>query len=145
MGRIVPAQGNRKLMEVYVLHCCNVKDVVSSVACEKVLMAFLLKPSILSTREAVGATRQAKLSTMVPEAWHYDVPFPRCQKLQTDRHTRNTAIYIIDIRTHDLSDIQMPDERLINALLKYERNAGIIFDTIKIILTVVQSHCFSGV
>ena len=42
----------------------NVKGVVSRATCEKVLKAFLLKPGVLSTREAVGATHQAKLSTM---------------------------------------------------------------------------------
>ena len=45
MGRIVPAQGNWKLMEVYVW---------SLVFCR---------------------TRQAKLSILVKEAWCYDVPF----------------------------------------------------------------------
>ena len=37
------------------------KGVVSRVTSEKVLEAFLLEPRVVSTREAVGATRQANV------------------------------------------------------------------------------------
>ena len=77
------------------------KGVVSRVTSEKVLKAFSLKGRVLSTRDAVGATLQTKLSTFVKAACRYDVPFPRTQKLQTHTHAhthkRNTYIIIIDI------------------------------------------------
>ena len=73
------------------------KDVVSRVTGEKVLKAFLLKPHVVSTREAVVATRQAKLFMLVKSSMELRPPIP--EKLEiTDRHTqtRNTAINIID-------------------------------------------------
>ena len=63
------------------------KGVVSRVTSEKVQKAFLLEPRVVSTREAVVATRQAKLSTSVKAAWRYDLSFPRSWKLQTHGHT----------------------------------------------------------
>ena len=63
------------------------KGVISRVNGEKVLKAFLLEPRVVSTREAAGATRQAKLSMLVKAAWRYDLPFPRSWKLQTHAHT----------------------------------------------------------
>ena len=53
------------------------KGVVSRVTSEKVLKAFLLEPRVVSTREVVVATRQAKLSMFVLAAWRYDLLFPR--------------------------------------------------------------------
>ena len=49
--------------------------------------AFPLEPHTISTQEAVGATHQVKLSTLVEEAWCYNILFPRSQMLQTDRQT----------------------------------------------------------
>ena len=62
------------------------KGVVSQVANEKVIKAFSIKSCMLSTRDAVSATRQAKLSTLVKAAWRYNVPFLRTQKLHTHTH-----------------------------------------------------------
>ena len=75
------------------------KDVVSHVTCEKVLKALSLEACIATTQEAVGTTRQVKLFTVVKVAWCYDIPLPRTQKLQTDRHTQNKCINIIEIIT----------------------------------------------
>ena len=63
--------------------------VVSHITSKKVLKVFSLEARIVSTLDAVGATRQMKLSTLVKEGWSYDILFPRTQKLQThtDRHT----------------------------------------------------------
>ena len=58
----VPVEGEKAQPLSDRLHRCNVKGVVSRVTCEKVLNAFLLEPSVLSTREAVGATRQVSSS-----------------------------------------------------------------------------------
>ena len=57
---------------------------------------FFLKPRVVLTQKPVGATFQEKLSILVKAVWHYDVPFPTSQKLQTHRHTRNRAINVID-------------------------------------------------
>ena len=74
---------------------------VSRVTCEKVLKAFSLEPRVMSTQKPVIATRQEKLFTLVKAAWRYDIPFPRSRGItntQTDTHTQNTAINIIDTR-----------------------------------------------
>ena len=78
-----------------VLHRCNVKGVVSHITSEKVLKAFFLEGRVLSTRNAVDATRQTKLSTLLKAAWRYDVPFPRTHAdithTQTHAHTHTRA------------------------------------------------------
>ena len=67
------------------------------------VVSFPLEPRIVSTREAVGATRQAKFFMLVKEAWRYDVPFPRSHKIHTGAHThththtQKTSNDIIDI------------------------------------------------
>ena len=53
----------------------------------KSFKAFSVEPSLISTRKTVSATCQVQLSMLVKEALHYDIPFPRYQNLQTDRHT----------------------------------------------------------
>ena len=48
----------------------------------KTSKGFSLQPRIVSTREAVGSTHQAKLNLHVGEkVWSY-IPFPRSQMLQ---------------------------------------------------------------
>ena len=63
------------------------KDVVSLVTCENVLQPFFLEPPFIASPEAVSAAYQVKLSTLVKAAWHYNILFPRSQKLQTHRQT----------------------------------------------------------
>ena len=51
-------------------------------------------------QKPVSATRQEKLSTLVKEAWRYDIRFPRSRQLKTHtdrhRHSIRVLIYIID-------------------------------------------------
>ena len=79
------------------MHHCNLKGVVSRITCEKALKAFFPEPCVMLTQKLAGATHQEKLSILVKAAWRYNVLFPRPRKLQTHRHTRNSAINIIDI------------------------------------------------
>ena len=64
----------------------------------KVLKAFILKPHVLSTREAVVASCQVKLSTLVKAVWCYDVLFLRSNKLQTQGHTHMEYKYWENMR-----------------------------------------------
>ena len=69
--------------------------VVSRVISERVIKAFFLEAHVVPSRDTVGATRQAKLSTSVKAAWGYDVPIPERSEItatQTDRHTESVLL-----------------------------------------------------
>ena len=76
------------------------KGVVSLVTCEKILKDFSLQSRVVSTREAVRATRQAKLSTYCVDekgaALHHLIPeISEITNRQT--HTETTHFNIIDM------------------------------------------------
>ena len=116
----------------------EVKCVVSRVTSEKVLKNFSSEPRVVSTQQAVGATRQANLSKLVKAVWRFTTSnspdLLNYKHTETDKRTHGSVIRLliqyIEIRNREnfkprkLSVLPVCIELISAALVKYAASGG---------------------